>query len=286
VPELPDVETLVRTLRRRLVGGRIHSTRILTPGTVRSPSAAQFIRQLRRRRVNAVDRRGKYLLIQLDGGLLLLVHLRMTGDMEVVTPRAPVHRHTRLILRFDRGGASGGGGQELRFTDQRRFGHVDLLPAAAVEQFTPLVRMGIDPLSRGFSLEAFRLLLQGRRGALKPLLLRQDVVAGIGNLYADEILYQARLHPGRRVESLRPAEVRRLHEAIREVLRRATASLSRYGRPVGELLDARDVGGRCPRCGRPLQVSRLGGRATYFCPSCQRPPRDLAEGGAPTRREG
>lgn len=264
MPELPDVETLARLLRRRLVGRRIRSARVLTPWTVRSPSPARFVRQLRGRRVTAVHRRGKYVLIRLEGGLVLLVHLRMTGDMEVVRARAPVHPHTRIIFNLD------GRGEEVRFTDQRRFGHMDLLPASALEGFGPLLRMGAEPLARTFTLEEFRRLLKRRRGVLKPFLLRQDVVAGIGNLYADEILFQARLHPGRRVESLRPAEVRRLHEAIRQVLRRATAGLSRYGGPVGDLLDAREVGGACPRCGRPLQVSRLGGRATYFCPFCQR----------------
>jgi len=286
VPELPDVETLARTLRAHLVGRRIRATRILTPATVRSPSSTQFVRQLRGRRVTAVDRRGKYLLIRLNGGLVLLAHLRMTGDMEVVRAGEPVDRHTRVIFGLDghRGGGAGTpGGEEIRFTDQRRFGHMDLLPAAALEDFGPLLRMGAEPLGRGFSLAAFRALLARRRGALKPFLLRQDVVAGIGNLYADEILFQARLHPGRRVELLRPAEVRRLHDAIRQVLRRATAGLSRAGRPVGELLDAREVGGACPRCGRPLRVSRLGGRATYFCPSCQRPARGRAEGRAGSR---
>ncbi|HEV8340460.1 MAG TPA: bifunctional DNA-formamidopyrimidine glycosylase/DNA-(apurinic or apyrimidinic site) lyase [bacterium] len=273
MPELPDVETLARTLRRRLVGRRIRSARILTPGTVRSPSPAWFLRRLRGRRVAGVDRRGKYLLIRLDAGLVLLVHLRMTGDMEVVPAHAPMGRHTRVIFRLDDAEGPEGGGDEVRFTDQRRFGHIDLLPAGAVGSIAPLVRMGAEPLGRGFSLEAFRRILGDRRGTLKPLLLRQDVVAGIGNLYADEILFQARLHPGRRVESLRPAEVRRLHEAIRQVLRRATTALSRHGRPVGELLEAREAGGSCPRCGRPLSVSRLGGRATYFCPFCQRPDR-------------
>jgi len=276
VPELPDVETLARLLRRRVVGRRIRSARILTPGTVRSPSPLLFARRLRGRRVTAVHRRGKYLLISLEGGLVLAVHLRMTGDLEIVPARIPLDRHVRVRFLLD---GRGGRGEELRFTDQRRFGHMDLLSAAAGEDFAALARMGAEPLERAFTLEVFRALLRRRRGALKPLLLRQDVVAGIGNLYADEILYQARLHPGRRVESLRPAEVRRLHEAIRGVLRRATAGLSRYGRPVGDLLDAREVGGVCPRCGRPLQVSRLGGRATYFCPFCQRPGRDR-------RREG
>ncbi len=141
MPELPDVETLARTLRAHLVGRRIRTTRILSPGTVRSPSSTRFVRQLRGRRVTAVDRRGKYLLIRLDGGLVLLAHLRMTGDMEVVRAGEPLDRHTRVFFGLDghRGsGAGTPGREEVRFTDQRRFGHMDLLPAAALEDFGPL----------------------------------------------------------------------------------------------------------------------------------------------------
>lgn len=285
MPELPDVETLARSLRRTLVGRRIRRARVLSAGTVRSPSPDRFVRRVRGRRVAAVGRRGKYLLITLEGGLMLLVHLRMTGDLEIVPAREPPDRHTRVIFTLD---GRGQAGRDLRFVDQRRFGHMDLLPAVALEDFSPLARMGIEPLARAFTPAAFRDLLAGRRGTLKPFLLRQDVVAGIGNLYADEILFQARLHPGRRVESLRPAEVRRLHEAIRQVLRRATAGLSRSGRPVGDLLPAREPGGVCPRCGRPLALIRLGGRATYFCSFCQRPGRDrrLRRRGQPELGEG
>jgi len=262
VPELPEVETLARYLRRRLVGRTIRRVQILTPATIRSPRPDRFTRALRGRTVQGIDRRGKYVLVRLDRGLVLVIHLRMTGDLVIMPRRRLLHPHTRVVLGF--------GGSDLRFEDQRRFGHMDLLPASAVPYFEPLQRIGAEPLDGAFTPERFRAILKRRRGALKPLLLRQEVVAGIGNLYADEILFQARLHPGRRVESLRPQEVRRLYLATRRVLRRAVRGLARAGEPVGALLAVREEGGACPRCGRLLAATRMGGRATYFCPACQR----------------
>ncbi len=236
--------------------------RILTPATIHSPRPDRFARALRGRTVQEVDRRGKYLLLRLDRGLVLVIHLRMTGDLVITSRRRPLHPHTRVVLGLD--------GPDLRFEDQRRFGHMDLLPASGVGHFPPLQRIGAEPLDGSFTASRFRAILKRRRGALKPLLLRQEVVAGIGNLYADEILFQARLHPGRRVESLGPAEVRRLYLATRQVLRRAVRGLARPGEPVGALLAVREEGGACPRCGRHLTATRMGGRATYFCPACQR----------------
>jgi formamidopyrimidine-DNA glycosylase len=262
MPELPDVETVVRMLRRTVVGRRIGPVRVLNPSTIRSPSPRRFTQRVRGRTIERVTRRGKYLLIGLDGGLTLIAHLRMTGDFTVVRRADPVHRHTRVVLALD--------GQEVRFVDQRRFGHMDLVPTREIDQFPALRRLGSEPLERAFTLRKFRALLQRRRGTLKGLLLRQDVIAGIGNIYADEILFQARLHPARRIDSLRLAEGKRLYQAIRSVLRRATLGLSRYGRPVGVLLESRAQGARCPRCAKALVTSRIAGRTTYYCRFCQR----------------
>jgi formamidopyrimidine-DNA glycosylase len=264
MPELPDVETVRRMLQRTIGGRRIGRVTVLSPSTVRSPAPRLFARRLRGRRIQAIGRRGKYLLIGLKGSLTLVVHLRMTGDFEVAPRTVPRDPHTRIVFSFD--------GSELRFVDQRRFGHMDVVPTAELQDWG-LARLGVEPLDRQFTLDEFRRILQGRRGAIKGLLLRQDLIAGIGNIYADAILFQARLLPARAVGSLRPADIARLHQAIRAVLRRATTGLSRYGKPVGPLgafLRARESGGRCPRCGRPLTVSRVAGRTTYACRTCQR----------------
>ena len=234
MPELPDVETVARMLRRRLRGRRIGGVQLLTPSTIRHPDPATFTRLIRGRRVLDVDRRGKYLLIRLDRDLTLAVHLRMTGDLEITPRRAPLHPHTRVIFTV--------GLDHLRFTDLRRFGHMDLLTPYQLERVPGLASMGVEPLGPAFTLERFREILRARRIGLKALLLRQDLIAGIGNLYADEILWQARLHPGRRVPAL--------HRVIRTVLDRAVRHLSRYRRPVGAFLDAREQDGRCPRCQR------------------------------------
>jgi formamidopyrimidine-DNA glycosylase len=262
MPELPDVESLARMLRRRIVGRRIDRISVLDPSVVRSPHSSTMVRRLRGRAIEGVGRRGKYLLVCLDGGAILVGHLRMTGDFAVVPSGKPMHPHTRLVLGLD--------GNDLRFVDQRRFGHVDLVPARALGGFAPLRRLGAEPLDPAFTLARFRHLLGGRRGALKGLLLRQDLIAGIGNLYADEILFQARLLPRRPVGSLGPAELRRLHRAIRGVLRRGVAALSRRRRVEGDLFGVRARGGACPRCGRPLRTATVGGRTTYFCVRCQR----------------
>src|SRR3989304_14074 len=176
MPELPDVETLARMLHRRVRGKRIRRVRLLTPSTVRSPDPAAFRRRLQGRRIAAVPRRGQYLLIELSGELTPpapAVHLRMTGDFDIARADASVHRHTRVIFTLD--------GVELRFTDLRRFGHMDLLTPAQRERSRGLRRLGIEPLDTAFSLPRFRELVATRRPALKALLLRQDLIAGVGN---------------------------------------------------------------------------------------------------------
>ena len=262
MPELPDVETVARMLARRVRGRRIRSVRLLTPSTVRHPDPATFRRLMRGRRILNVGRRGKYLLIRLDRDLTLAVHLRMTGDFEVASRRAPVHPHTRVIFSL--------GDEQVRFTDLRRFGHMDLLTPRQLAALRPLARMGVEPLEPGFTPSRFREIVRTHRIGLKALLLRQDLIAGIGHLYADEIPWQARLHPARSTDALRPVEVARLRRVIRAVLSRAVRLLSRYGRAVGVFLDARERDGRCPRCRRPLRVARVAGRTTYFCAHCQR----------------
>lgn len=262
MPELPDVEAVARRLRGALAGRRISRVDVVDRTVVRSPGPRTFVRRLRGRTIREIARRGKYLLVYLSGGAVLVGHLRMTGDFLTTSHREPRRPHTRLVLGMN--------GIDLRFIDQRRFGHVDLVDERGVATFAGLRTLGVEPLTAAFSVEYLRRLIARRRGMLKAFLLRQDLIAGIGNIYADEILFQARLHPARRLETLRPAQVTALHRTIRRVLRRAIAALSRGGAAVGRLVAVRDRGGACPRCGRPLHIATIAGRTTYFCPHCQR----------------
>ena len=262
MPELPDVEAVARLLRGSVVGRRVTGVEVPDPTVVRSPGRRAFARRLRGRRIRALGRRGKYLLMYLDGGDVLIGHLRMTGDFIVVRRNAPRRPHTRLVLAIGR--------DDIRFVDQRRFGHVDLVDARGVETFPGVRSLGVEPLTPAFSLDRLRTLVARRRGTLKAFLLRQDLIAGIGNIYADEILFQARLHPARQLRTLRGPEIRALYRAIRGVLRRAVRALSRRGRPVGDLIEVREPGGRCPRGHGPLRTATIAGRTTYFCPRCQR----------------
>lgn len=261
MPELPDVETVARMLRRTIVGRRITGVSVLTPPTVRSPQLRRFIRRLTGCTVREVGRRGKYLLLRMSRAQTLVVHLRMTGDFELVPRTAPLHPHTRVVLQFGR--------RDVRFVDQRRFGHMDLVRSDGEEELVG--HLGVEPLSASFTEKQWESLLKGRRGGTKAILLRQDLIAGIGNIYADEILWQARVHPARAIHRLRPDEIHRLARIIRRVLSRAVTSLSRYGRPVGRFLAVRgEPDALCPRCGRPISAARIAGRTTYFCAACQR----------------
>jgi formamidopyrimidine-DNA glycosylase len=221
-----------------------------------------FRRRLSGRRITGVGRRGKYLLVEMDGDLTLAVHLRMTGNLVVAEPDAPLPPHTRVIFSLGR--------VELRFTDLRRFGHMDLLGDAQRERFPGLRSLGVEPLSPAFTLSRFTALTGTRRLGVKALLLRQDLIAGIGNLYADEILWQARLHPARTTDTLTPRQTALLWRTIRRVLARAVRERSRYGGAVGTFIEARDQGGRCPRGHGMLRVIKAAGRTTYLCPHCQR----------------
>jgi formamidopyrimidine-DNA glycosylase len=262
MPELPDVEAVAQRLRGAVAGRRITRVAVLDRTVVRSPGPQTFARRLRGRAIRTIVRRGKYLLMYLSGGMVLVGHLRMTGDFLTTSRREPRRPHTRLVLGTD--------GLDLRFIDQRRFGHVDLVDESGVAAVAGLGTLGVEPLTAAFSVDYLRRLIARRRGMLKAFLLRQDLIAGIGNIYADEILFQARLHPARRLQTLRPAQVTALHHAIQKALRRAIAALSRRHARVGRLVAVRDRGGVCPRCGRPLRVATIAGRTTYFCPHCQR----------------
>ena len=284
MPELPEVETVARDLRRLVLGATISGATGDWPRLVRSHASVEaFAQAIVGRRVEAVGRRAKLVLIELSGHAALTIHLKMTGQLFVVPAGTPADRHVHLRLALD-------DGRELRFRDIRKFGRVGLWPRDPVsgavldadaggELFSGL---GPEPLDEAFGLGSFRGRLRGRHGRLKPLLLDQGFIAGVGNIYADEALWRARLHPLRRVALLRGPDEARLYRAVRAVLAEAIelrgSSVDDYTAPDGDgamqerLVVYQRAGAPCIRCGRPIRRIVVGQRATHFCSWCQRLP--------------
>lgn len=286
MPELPEVETVVRDLRPRIVGAEISAARSSWSRTLRTHPPDAFDAAVRGRRIESVERRAKLLVVELSGGGALTIHLKMTGQLFVVPAGTPEDPYLRLVLAF-------ADGRELRFRDIRKFGRVGLYQRdrATGELVTEaggaavFAGFGPEPLDPAFGLPEFRRRIRARKGRLKPLLLDQSFIAGIGNIYADEALWAARLHPLRSAASLRPADERRLYLSIRlilaEAIDRRGSSIDDYTAPDGdgEMQERLNVyqrtGEPCPRCGRPIRRIVIGARATHFCSWCQRlPPAD------------
>lgn len=270
MPELPEVETIARGLRAPLSGRTITGVTVRWERTIACPGLDQFKEQILGRRVRSIDRRGKYLVLELDRGYLL-VHLKMSGRLYVVSAGQTLEKHEHTTFDLD-------DGRQLRFRDVRKFGRVYLVDRP--EQVTG--DLGPEPLAEGLTLEEFRRRLARRSGRLKSLLLNQAFLAGVGNIYADEVLFRARLHPQRTASSLTLAEEERLYEAIRHVLRQAIAD---HGTTLGDggYVDARGragdyqeriavygrTGEPCIRCQTPVERLVIGGRSSHFCPTCQ-----------------
>ncbi len=272
MPELPEVETIKNDLRPLLVGRSIVGVNVGWEGCVDRPSVQEFCDQIAGRCIEDVRRRGKFLTLTLSGGSTLLVHLRMTGQLLVKEGTDPRGTHTRLSLRLD-------DDRELRFVDVRKFGRLYLVADAK----EILKDLGPEPLEGDFGVEDFCTLLRNRRGMIKPLLLNQRFIAGLGNIYVDEALFQARIHPRCKADSLTLDELTRLYHAVRQVLRQAIedggTSLTDYVRPDGgegrhqeRLLVFRRAEEQCPRCGAMIERIVVAGRGTFICPCCQEGP--------------
>jgi formamidopyrimidine-DNA glycosylase len=268
VPELPEVETIRAQLAPRLVGRALARVEILDPRLTRPYDLFEVAEELEGDRIVAVERRGKYLLLRLESGLGLLVHLRMTGGFHW----SPV-THERAVLELD-------DGSRLVYRDVRRFGTWLVLEGADLEPYLA-AKNGPEPLEGRFTARWLGSQLARRRAPLKAVLLDQRVVAGLGNIYADEALWRARLDPLRPANALDRTEVARLTRAIRASLRtgiaRQGSTLRDYAAPdgaAGSMQDEFRVYGRdglpCPRCGATTAKTRVGGRGTWFCPRCQR----------------
>jgi formamidopyrimidine-DNA glycosylase len=261
MPELPDVEHFREYFRRHAVGKTVASA-IADPTILRNVSAEALGTALRGRRLEDPDRHGKWLICWTDGPALLL-HFGMTGDLVWSGDEPERHRHDRLILEFVEG-------DELRYRNMRKLGGAWLAhDRGEVERI--LGPLGPDALA--INRREFNDRLTRRRGGVKAALMDQTFLAGVGNIMADEILWQARLHPRRRIESLTGEERAGLFVHMRRVLRDAVRGYDYVARKRSWLSHVRDMSGAaCPRCGTPLARTVAAGRTTYFCPRCQRPP--------------
>jgi len=270
VPELPEVETVRTKLAPRLVGRTLARVEILDPRLTRPHDLFEVTEELEGDRVLAVERRGKYLLLRFESGLGLLVHLRMTGGFHWT----PVS-HERAVLELD-------DGSRLVYRDVRRFGTWLVLEESDLEPYLA-TKNGPEPLGPRFTARWLGAQLARRRGPVKTVLLDQRIVAGLGNIYADEALWRARVNPLRPADCLAAAEVARLTRAIRAALRmgirRQGSTLRDYAAPDGASGTMQDEfraygrdGLRCYRCGATITKTRVGGRGTWYCPRCQASP--------------
>lgn len=275
MPELPEVETVARSLRPRLVGRRLQAVWTSGKPLRRPVDRAALRRAAGGAEVEAVERRGKYLVLRLAGQRVLLCHLGMTGRMVVEPAASPRAAHTHVAFVLD------DGADELRYIDARRFGHLAALAAGELERSAELAVLGVDPLSPAFTAAGLEVALAGSRRAIKDFLLDQGRVAGIGNIYAAEALFVAEISPRRRADRLGRERAARLHAAVVSVL---AAAVERRGTTISDYVDAEGRGGEnqhhlavygregqpCRRCGRAIRRLVQGARSTFFCPGCQR----------------
>jgi formamidopyrimidine-DNA glycosylase len=278
MPELPEVETIRRDLEKEVVGRKVKSAQVYSARVVRRhDDESQFCSLLEGRRVSSVGRAGKYLLLSLDGDAVLVVHLGMSGQLlHVRSPKEPMARHTHVVVTFTQGG-------QLRYVDPRTFGELFMTVSGGQGGRVPeLVHLGFDPLEDVMSWNRFGQLLASHHVGLKTLLMDQHFVAGIGNIYSDEILFAAGLRYDRLSDSLTSQEVRRLYRSMVETLADAVkhrgSSLEDeqyrdlYGE-VGDYQGQHQVYGRegqpCRRCRNPIIRLKLTGRSAFLCERCQ-----------------
>jgi formamidopyrimidine-DNA glycosylase len=297
MPELPEVETIARELRPLIVGRTIVDAWFDWPRQVKHPAPDEFVGRIKGRLILSVDRRAKWIVVALTGQqgadsvgdeAVLAIQVKMTGDLDVVSPKAPSDKHVHFRFTLD-------DGNELRMRDPRKFGRMGLyrrdeagtvLGAGEVSDL--FAAFGPEPLDDAFTLADFRRRIRRRKSRLKSLLMDQGFVAGVGNIYADEALWRARLHPLRSGAGLNAAQERELYQSLRAVLQegiqRRGSSVDSYRAPAGagNMQHFLNVYGRtgqpCPRCGRPTRRIVVGARSTHFCSWCQRlPQRERSE---------
>jgi formamidopyrimidine-DNA glycosylase len=271
MPELPEVETIVCGLRDKLSGLEFAKVEVYLQKSIQG-SKKSFIAYLQGRKILRAERQGKNIILHLSGGVALRVHLRMTGRLRFVPAQTPPEKHTHVVFSFQ------GHPCQLRFVDQRQFGRLCVEKKGEGDKLSSLADLGPEPLE--ISAKEFICRARSKHRAIKPLLLDQRFLAGVGNIYADEALHRARIHPRRSADSLEEKAVRRLYHALRRILQEAIRA---GGTSVRSYVDASGSTGRfqhslrvygregkaCRFCGSIIVRERVGGRGSFFCPRCQ-----------------
>jgi formamidopyrimidine-DNA glycosylase len=274
MPELPEVEYVVRQLREHLAGAQIAQVCVQWAGVVEHPAPGDFVREVQGREIVGVDRRAKLILLRLSGGGTIVAHRRMTGNLELCDAGSPDQSHQRLAFTL-------ADGRRLLYTDPRKFGRMGFYREAELP--ARLANLGPEPLEPDFTAVRLREIVRGSRRAIKTVLLDQEAIAGIGNIYADESLFNARIHPLRQSATLTPREIARLRAGIVTAL---TTGIEHGGTTFGRHRDLfgeagtnldyiqvyRRAGALCVRCGTTIKRIVVAQRGTHFCPRCQPEP--------------
>lgn len=274
MPELPEVETVRKGLTNLVKGAKIVDVDVYWDRIITPPFSSEMFRnELLGETIHEIDRRGKYLIFIMDHWAMIS-HLRMEGKYEVEQTDEPLKKHTHVVFHL-------ADGRDLRYLDVRKFGRMTLVPLGKQHEVTGIRDLGPEPIPEMFKLEPFKEALKKKSRSIKPLLLDQKVVVGLGNIYVDEALFEAKIHPVRPANSLTAAEVKRLYHAIIDVLGRAVeaggTTIRTYQNALGEagsfqveLLVYGKTGEPCVRCGTPIVKTKVAQRGTHFCPNCQK----------------
>ncbi|MEW6609469.1 MAG: bifunctional DNA-formamidopyrimidine glycosylase/DNA-(apurinic or apyrimidinic site) lyase [bacterium] len=271
MPELPEVETIVRGLQQQIIGQKIIKVSVHLPKIIKQETK-EFASQLKDTQIQGISRRGKMIIITLSNNLSLLIHLKLSGQIVYTSPRSPMANHTHLVIELS-------GGNQLRYIDLRQFGYVILTKTSILSELTQLAGLGDEPLK--ISLSDFKRLISTKKGRIKSLLLNQSFLAGIGNIYADESLHLARIHPLQLASTLTQSQIKILYQSIRNVL---SAAILYRGSSISNYVDSSGQEGGyqrfhrvyqregqvCVTCQEKISRVKIGGRSSYFCPHCQK----------------
>lgn len=273
MPELPEVEIIRRYLEQKLTGRKVERVEVLLPRMIKWPTAGEFEAMITHHKITAVKRRGKYLLLELDHGQILVVHLRMTGRLKYQEDLTSLDQYARILFHLDEG--------KLIYADTRTLGTLYLIPKSEISRISGLATLGPEPLSPEFSLTYLRQLLSRHKGKIKSLLLDQKALGGLGNIYVDECLALAKIHPCTCPAQLNDSEVQTLYDAINEVIRQGIEhggttfrdyvnGEGKKGNHQNYLLAYSRQGQPCQFCGAIIIKEEVAGRGTHYCPVCQK----------------